>query len=308
MVAFRRGVKMQRLWPLFLFVVIFVIAVANNNSDTENEQLPTGHPQRIISLSPNITEIIFDLGAGERVVAVTDYCDFPKQAALLPKVGGFIQPNIETIVATEPDLVILLSAQQNTVEQLRKLNIKTLIVNNRTLSDITTSIEQIGKAIGYQQQAGQLLNQINNKINAIKQKAVKLPSPSVMISMGHSLASEQFDQVYIAGQQDFYNDLIELAGGKNVYQNDFPAVPSVSIEGILQLNPDIIIDIFPEADDHNKSLQQVKQQWQSLKQINAVKHNQVYILEEDYATIPGPRIFLLLEQLSALIHPEPDKK
>jgi iron complex transport system substrate-binding protein len=306
MVAFRRGVKMQRLWPLFLFVVIFIVAIVNNNSDTEKVQLTTDHPQRIISLSPNITEIIFDLGAGERVVAVTDYCDFPKQAALLPKVGGFIQPNIETIVATEPDLVILLNAQHHTVEQLRKLNIKTLIVNNRTLSDITTAIEQIGKAIGYQQQAGLLLNQINNKINAIKQKTVNLPSPSVMISIGHSMASEQFEQIYIAGQQDFYNDLIELAGGKNVYQIDFPAVPSVSIEGILQLNPDIIIDIFPEADDHNKSLQQVKQQWQSLKQLNAVKHNQVYIIEEDYATIPGPRIFLLLEQLSALIHPESD--
>ena len=306
MVTFQRGVKMQRLWPLFLFVIIFIIAIVNNNSYTEKEPLQTGNPQRIISLSPNITEIIFALEAGEHVAAVTDYCDFPQQAAQLPKVGGFIQPNIETIVATQPDLVILLSSQQNTVKQLQKLNIKTLVVNNRTLSDITAAIEQIGQATGYQQQAEQLLNQINNKINTIQQKTVNSASPSVMISIGHSMDSEQFDQIYIAGQHDFYNDLIELAGGRNVYQKDFPSVPSISIEGILQLNPDIIIDIFPEADDHNKSLQDVKQQWQSLKQINAVKHRQVYIIEEDYATIPGPRIFLLLEQISALIHPEPD--
>ena len=295
---------MRRLWPLFLFVIIFVIALAADKFKLTPQQAQHNTLQRIISLSPSITETLFALDAGEQLIAVTDYCDFPASANQLPKIGGFINPSLEAITAFQPDLVILLASQQNTVEQLKQLQIPTLAVHNRTLSDIKNTIDQVGKHTGHHVQATQLLSQIDNKIAHIKQKTQGLSKPTVMITMGHSLSSEQLKQIYIAGQHDFYNDLIELSGGQNVYQQDQPHVPSLSVEGIMQLNPDIIIDIFPEADDHNASLSQVQQQWKSLKHITAVKNNRVHIIEENYATIPGPRIFLLLEQLAPLIHPE----
>jgi iron complex transport system substrate-binding protein len=297
---------MRRFWPLFLFLIIFVIAVIGVNSQSTSKSSSNQTSQRIISLAPSITETLFALGLGDKVVAVTDYCDFPAQVNPLPKVGGFINPNLETIIALQPDLVILLANQQGVVEQLQQLNIPTLAVLNTSLDDIKQTIATIGQRTQHQQQANELLNKINHKIAIIAEKTTGLSRPTVMITMGHSIDSEHMKQVFIAGQHDFYNDLITLAGGQNVYQAQQPNVPSLSVEGIMQLNPQIIFDIYPEADDHNSDLVQVLRQWHNLMYVDAIKNNRIHIIEQNYATIPGPRIFLLLDQLARLIHPEVD--
>jgi iron complex transport system substrate-binding protein len=297
---------MRRFWPLFLFLIIFVIAVIGVNSQSTSKSSSNQTSQRIISLSPSITETLFALGLGDRVVAVTDYCDFPAEVNQLPKVGGFINPNLETIIALQPDLVILLANQQRLVEQLQQLNIPTLAVLTTSLDDIKQTIATIGQRTQNQQQANELLKKINHKIAFIAKKTTGLSRPNVMITMGHSIDSEHMKQIFIAGQHDFYNDLITLAGGQNVYQAQQPSVPSLSVEGIMQLNPQIIFDIYPEADDHNSDLVQVLQQWHNLMYVDAIKNNRIHIIEQNYATIPGPRIFLLLDQLARLIHPEVD--
>jgi iron complex transport system substrate-binding protein len=297
---------MRRFWPLFLFLIIFVIAVIGVNSQSTSKSSSNQTSQRIISLSPSITETLFALGLGDRVVAVTDYCDFPAEVNQLPKVGGFINPNLETIIALQPDLVILLANQQRLVEQLQQLNIPTLAVLTTSLDDIKQTIATIGQRTQNQQQANELLKKINHKIAFIAKKTTGLSRPNVMITMGHSIDSEHMKQIFIAGQHDFYNDLITLAGGQNVYQAQQPSVPSLSVEGIMQLNPQIIFDIYPEADDHNSDLVQVLRQWHNLMYVDAIKNNRIHIIEQNYATIPGPRIFLLLDQLARLIHPEVD--
>lgn len=200
--------------------------------------------------------------------------------------------------------MILLANQQHTIKQFQQLNIPTLSVFNTTLSDIKNTINIIGQHTQHQDQAQQLLANIDQKITTIEEKVTGLASPRVMITMGHSIGSEHMKQVFIAGQNDFYNDLITLAGGQNAYLDKQLNVPSISIEGIMQLNPEVIIDIFPEADDHDADLTNVLQLWQNLGYIDAVKNNRIHIIQEDYATIPGPRIFLLLDQFARLIHPE----
>jgi len=297
---------MRQFWPLILFLIIFLLALLGLNATTSLDNSSTIKPQRIITLAPNITEIAFALDLDEEIIAVTKYCDYPNKVSSLPKVGGFIDPNIEAIVALNPDLVILVASQQQTITQLHQLNIPLLAVKNATLVDIKNSISAIGEATQHQQQAQQLLATIEQQIRFVNHKVSGLPRPKVMISMGHSTNSEHVKSIYIAGQHDFYNDLISLAGGQNSYQNDYLKVPSLSIEGILQLNPDIIIDIFPEATDHNADIAQIKRQWQNLVYVNAIKNNRVHIIEENYATIPGPRIFKLLTQMAKLIHPELD--
>ena len=297
---------MRHFWPLILFLIIFLLAIFAPKQATITEKSSQSVPQRIITLAPNITEIAFALGLDKKVVAVTKYCDYPEKVSRLPNVGGFIDPNLEAIIALQPDLVILLASQQQTIKQLQQLNIPTLAVKNATLLEIKNSISDIGLTTQHQQQAQQLLNNINNQINVITQKVAKLNRPSVMVTMGHSSGGEHVKNIYIAGQHDFYNDLITLAGGQNSYQSRNLKVPSLSIEGIMQLNPDIIIDIFPEASDHNADIAQVKQQWHTLNYVNAIKNNRVHIIEENYATIPGPRIFQLLDKMARLIHPELD--
>jgi len=295
---------MRQFWPLILFLIILIVAIVGLEQAPVNKESSQIVPQRIITLAPNITEIAFSLGLDEKIIAVTKYCDYPIKVKSLPKVGGFIDPNLEAIVALQPDLVILVATQQQTIKQLQQLNIPTLAVHNATLSDITESISAIGEATHQQQQAQQLLSQINKKIRSISHKVESLNRPKVMVTMGHSTSGDQVKTIYIAGQHDFYNDLITLAGGQNSYQATHLKVPSLSTEGILQLNPDVIIDIFPEAADHNANIEQVKQQWQNLNYVNAVKNNRVHIIEENYATIPGPRIFQLLDKMARIIHPD----
>lgn len=297
---------MSRFWPLLLFLMLFIVALIGVNQQVNTEKSQQSTTQRIITLAPSITETVFALGLADNVIAVTDYCDFPAEVLDLPKVGGFTDPNMEAIVALQPDLVILLANQQRTVEQLQQLNIATLTVYNTTLDDIKNTIHTLGQRTQQQTQAQQLLTNINNNISLIKKKVAGLSRPNVMITMGHSIGSEQIKSIYIAGQNDFYNDLINLAGGRNAYQSQYPKVPSLSIEGIMQLNPQVIFDVFPDADDHSADLEQVLQQWHKLEYIDAIKNDRVHIVEESYATIPGPRIFLLLEQFARLIHPEVD--
>jgi len=295
---------MRHFWPLLIFLIILLVAIIGLKQDPISKKLSTSVPQRIITLAPNITEVTFALGLDNKIVAVTKYCDYPAQVNTLPKVGGFIDPNLEAIVALQPDLVILVASQQQTIKQLQQLNIPILAVHNATLADIKDSISIIGKATDRQQQAEQILNKIEHQISTISNKVANLNRPKVMLTMGHSTSSEHMKNVYIAGQHDFYNDLIKLAGGQNSYQNTHLKVPSLSIEGIMQLNPDVIIDIFPEASDHNANIEQAIQQWQNLTYVNAVKNNRIHIIEQNYATIPGPRIFQLLGDMARIIHPE----
>ena len=295
---------MRHFWPLVLFIIIFVVAIVGQKQAKPIQNTQYKSPQRIITLAPSITEMAFALGLDDKVIAVTNYCDYPAKVNLLPKVGGYINPNIEAIVALQPDLVIVIASQVRTIKQFQQLNIPTLAVYNSNLEDIKTSIKMIGDATQHQDQAQNLLTEIEHKITNIHNEIIDYPHPKVMITMGHSMNSKQVKIIYIAGQHDFYNDLITLAGGQNAYQGQHLKIPSLSIEGIMQLNPEVIIDIFPEADDHNTNIIQAKQRWMNLNHVNAVKNNRVYIIEENYATIPGPRIFKLLDKLARLIHPE----
>ena len=296
---------MRLFWPRLIFVFIFLAAFIGHQRYDPSE-LPQNKSQtlRIISLAPSITETVFALGLGNNVVAVTKNCDFPAEANNRPKIDGFPEPNLESILQLQADLVILLAGNNKIENQLHKLNIKTLAVSNRTLNDIQQAIFSIGQQTDKQVEAERLLAKIQQDIDFVQHKTTALKKPSVMVSIGHSLDSKTIDSVYIAGQNDFYNDLITLAGGINVYQQTHLQVPTFSMEGILQTNPDIIIDIFPEADDHQFDLSKIQQQWSQLKHVHAVQQNRVHIIEADYATIPGPRITLLLKKMALLIHPE----
>lgn len=295
---------MFRVWLLYLSCLGLFLHSASFVSATTLWS-KVDQPARIISLAPNITEALFAVGAGHRVVGVSDHCDYPNQATQLPKVGG-MRPQLESIVALKPDLVILGTPQLTVQQHLQQLGIQTLMIQSRTLADIRTMMLQIGQATGHQQQATRILATLDNDIAVIRVKTQGKARPKVLISLAHHLNNGAINTLYIAGQQDFYRDLLWHAGGENVYQQSYPKVPTVTLEGLLTLNPDVIIDIFPDADDHPASLAQIRKQWLQLTSINAIQHQQLYLLEADYATIPGPRVHLLLRQFAQFLHPELD--
>lgn len=297
---------MRRFWPLLLFVAILavVVWVLPRQAPPADSAKSGSDFQRIVSLSPAITETLFALGLGDNVVAVTDYCDYPPAAQALPTVGGYTDTSLEAIVAKKPDLVIMLQAQQRLQQQLQQLGITTHAIDTGGLMDIEAAIVSIGQLTGQQQQAEALLAGIHQLIERVTTKVAAEEPVRTLISIAHYVNSEQLETVYVAGQQDFYNDLLDLAGGRNVYTNQLIKVPSVSREGIIRMNPDVIIDVFPEADDHQSDMQQVRQQWQQLDMISAVQAERVHILERDYASVPGPRVFQLLPEFARLLHPQ----
>lgn len=298
---------MRRFWPLLVFVImLLVIRLVPEQEPAEPADGSVTEYQRLISLSPSITETLYALGLADRLVAVTDYCDYPVEAQSLPTVGGYTDPSLEAIVSNEPDLVILLQSQQQLRQQLNHLGIATHSIDNSTLLGIEAAIASIAQVTGQQAQADLLLDAIHQTVDRVQQKVSSQPPVRTLISIAHYVNSEKLDIVYIAGQRDFYNDLLKLAGGSNVYTDSHIKVPSVSEEGIIRMNPDVIIDIFPEADDHHSDMNLVRQQWLKLDAVSAIQQQRVHIIERDYASIPGPRIFQLLPEIARLLHPQLD--
>ena len=259
---------------------------------------------RIISLAPNITEILYALGIGKNIAGATRFCNYPPEARNIQRVGGFLDINYESIITLNPDLVILLPEHEKVQQNLRKLDLPFLIVENRSISKILNSISTIGKVCHAEQQATHLRSQIESRLKMIHEKTNSLARPSVLISVSHSMDTGTLKDLTIAGEKTFYNELITSAGGKNAYHGHTIAYPVLSAEGLILLNPSIIIDLIPNLHKENIKASTVLAQWQSISYIDAVKNNQVYIISEDYAVIPGPRFIRFVEELTRIIHPE----
>ncbi len=299
---------MRRYWPLSVFIAIFVylVIVASHQSNGRDAvKADDAEIQRIISLAPSITETLYSIGLADQLIAVTDFCSTPETAAPKPTIGAYLDPNLEAIVSMRPDLVILLERQQRVVQQLQQLGINTLPVNHTSLDGILTSMHAIASNTGTVDQVSQLMTSLQARIEHVQAMTVNQDRPSVILAIAHAGASEQqFGQIYVAGQQDFYNDLLTLAGAHNSYQDQRVPVPSLSTEGILRLNPDIIIDLYPASSQHPFNLDIMQAHWQKLSQVKAIRNDQLHLIEASYAVIPGPGVIDLLEHLARLIHPQ----
>ncbi len=263
-----------------------------------------GHYQRIVSMSPSVTEILFALGLGDRVVGVTRYCKYPPEAQTRAKIGGHLDPNFEAIVALKPDLVITREDDEQAVQRLEQLGISTLVVNHKRLDDILDSLDTIGRACGVEARAGELRTQCQAKLDAIVQKTANQPRPRVLVVAERSLGTGRIEDVYVAGSYGYFDRLIALAGGENACKQMTGEFPVISAEGIIHLNPQVIVDLIPLRPDVTQDEASLRRDWQQLPEVEAVRDNRVCVLRDDYAFIPGPRLILLVEKLARLLHPE----
>ena len=257
----------------------------------------------IVSLAPSITEILFALGLEDRIAGVTRYCDFPPAARTKTRVGGYYDPNYESVVRLCPDLVIMLDGHEGPRRYLPELGLNTLMVNHEGISGILNSITVIGKTCGVGTKAESMVQDLRSRMEKIRQKTQGLPRPRVVISVEKNIESGTLKDICISGREKFYNEMIRLAGGVNAYDGDV-AFPIVSREGVIQMNPDVIIEIIPAIDEKDLEQATASNEWADLLQVNAVRKGRIYDFREDYAMIPGPRFVLILEKMARLIHPE----
>ncbi len=266
----------------------------------------TAASERIVSLAPSITEALFAIGLGERVVGVTRYCDYPPEAVAKPKVGGYSDPSYEAVAALEPDLVVMLVEHEKVRACLAELDIRTLAVDHRDVSGILGSIELMGRTCGAEADAKAMVSAIRARMDRVERKTARLARPRTMISVGRSMGSGTLKDVFIAGPGTFYDEIITLAGGTNAYQGRIVQYPTISTEGILELNPEVIVDLIPNLEKKGLDEGTVLKEWHSARAADAVKNGRVHVLGEDYVARPGPRFILILEQVARAVHPELD--
>jgi iron complex transport system substrate-binding protein len=265
-------------------------------------------PKRIVSLAPSITEILFELGLGDRVVGVTRYCDFPDLAAKITKVGGFMDPNYEEILILRPDLTILLSSHQNAKRELQKMNLRTLTVPHTFPEDVHRAIRMIGEVCGREDQADLLLNTLGNRVEEVRKAVDKRLRPRLLICIGRDIESGGLSGMYIAGKNDFYDKVIELAGGVNACTDESIAYPQVSAESVIELDPDVIVDLVNQVEAGDLTQEEIAGQWDQLPMVSAVREGRVHVVVGSHSLRPGPRYVQFLEKLAQLLHPESSKE
>lgn len=276
---------------------------APGDDGAEAGRPPAGDYRRIVSLAPSLTETLYALELGDRVVGVTRFCRYPPEVADKPEVGGFLDPNLETIVALEPDLVVMLT-EHKASPALAELGPPCLVVSHKTVDDIVASIETIGRTCRRKAKAAKLADEIRATVQRVARLTADLPQPSVLVAVDRPRGTGRIEDVYVAGNDGFFSRIIELAGGRNALADDLPAFPAMSAEGILEVNPEVIIDLTPNVADDPASAEAALADWAALEEVAAVANDRVHVLRGDYVSVPGPRFVLLLEDLARLLHPE----
>ncbi|MFW6286803.1 MAG: ABC transporter substrate-binding protein [Candidatus Sumerlaeota bacterium] len=254
-------------------------------------------------MAPGITEIIYALGQDEKLVGVTRYCDYPEDVKNKTRVGGFYDPNYEQILALKPDLVLLVVSHKKAKAELEKLNIDTLMVPNETVPDIYEAIGKIGGVCGAEEKAKALTDKLQARVEAVRTVVKDEDRPRVLICIERDIDSSKLSGLYMAGQNTFYDTIIEVAGGVNAITSDKTAYPQMSAEGIISLNPDVIVDLVGVLKEDDKSKKEIIEQWDKVGVVKAVRNDRVHLIVGYHALRPGPRFVQFVEQLARYLHP-----
>ncbi len=256
-------------------------------------------PQRIISLAPSNTEILFALGLGDRVVGVTEYCNYPEEAKAKPKVGGFSTVDIERVVYLEPDLILATHIHSQTViPALEELGLTVLALTPASLDELMSSITLVGKITGQDKIASKLVNDLGERTEAVANKTQDIAlnqRPRVLYLTWH-------DPLWTRGKDTLVDDIISKAGGQNIAY-DLSGDKTIDLETVLHRDPQVIIAAFNMGTGEDLPWQYVRTE-PRLKTTEALLNNRVYKIDGDLIHRPSPRLVEALEQVAQFIHPE----
>ncbi|MGH9770834.1 MAG: ABC transporter substrate-binding protein [Candidatus Acidiferrales bacterium] len=258
-------------------------------------------PNRIVSLSPSTTEMLYGVGAFPRVVGVSQYCTYPPEAAKLPRVGGWQNSSIEKIVALRPDLVVLTKPQEPFLgDRLRTLHLRYLAVPSESLADVFSAIRIIGDETGNKTQAAELTQRIRASLDSIRSATQNLPKPSVLVAVSRTPGT--LSDLYVATEGSYLVDLIEIAGGRSVAAPVRRGYGRISKEAVLKLDPDVIIDLVHGS--KSKLGERASEAWNDLPELRAVKEKHVYSVDDPFVPHPSQFVAHTAELFESILHPE----
>jgi len=251
-------------------------------------------PQRVVSLAPSVTETLFALGFGDRVVGVTTYCDYPPEAQRLPKIGGFTNPSLEAIVATRPDLVIGVNDSSHPVKtkELEHLGIKIVLISVTSLDEILNSFKSVARMLERPEAGDKLAQKITRQFEQVTRRVAPAPRRSTLLAVG-------LRPLVAVGGKNFIDELITLAGGENIAGNAAQPWLNLPDEYVVAKAPQVIIQAGMGSERGTSA-----KYWGDLKSIPAVREGRVYSYPSDKILRPGPRVGEGLEEIARLVHPE----
>ena len=275
---------------MFLTSVTLIAALAAAPAPTA-----PAPPARIVSLTPALTEILFAVGAGDRVVGVTDFCDFPPEAKTRAKIGGYVNPSVEAVVALKPDLIVVSPGPGNRDAALamQRAGLRVEVVQAETLEDSLAAIETVARLAGNEEKGRTLVTGIRQRLDAVKRRVAGQPAVPTLFCV-------QTEPIYAAGRDTLPSQILEIAGGKNVVTE--PRYPRLGLEAVVAAKPQVILQARMDVPASGGPSPE-EAFWSRWPQIPAVAAKKVIVLDNGVALRPGPRIADAAEQLAAILHP-----
>lgn len=286
---------------LILFAVVSNGRIRSAHAAAFTDQLGrkvslSNPPLRIVTLAPSITEIVYYLGLGDRVVGVTQFSNFPYEASLKPKVGSYIDLNVERIISLAPDLVLGTKDgnQPGPVRLLEQAGLNVFILNPKDLEQMIDSLIMVGRLCGISEKANRKAIELERRIEHIRNKVKGYPKPQIFFQINPR-------PVMTINKATFLHDLISLAGGHNIAAEAQIKYPRFSIEEVIRRKPEVII---LSGMTQEQAFEETRRMWMELPMIPAVKKSRVHLIDSDLTNRPSPRIIQGLEIMAQWFHPE----
>jgi iron complex transport system substrate-binding protein len=258
-------------------------------------------PRRIVSLVPAITEMLFAVGAGPQVVAVSSFDEFPAEVKALPKVGALIDPDTERILSLRPDLVIVYGSQSELHTQLERAGLQSFSYRHGGIATTLNTIREVGVATGHRQEAEKLASSLQARLDAVRERVKGRPQPRTLLVFERQPGTLR--GVYASGGQGFLHEMLSIAGGKNVFADVSRESVQPSIETMLARAPDVILEVrAPGLIEKNEAVE--RDSWSLLASVPAVRNRRVHLLTGDFLVVPGPRLAMATEAFAQALHPD----
>jgi iron complex transport system substrate-binding protein len=258
-------------------------------------------PRRIISIIPATTEMLFAMGAGDRVVAVGNYDRYPSDVEKLPRVGGLLDPNVEQLLALRPDLVVAYDTQEELKQELERAHIPVFRYSHQGLPDIAATMRALGERVGAKDGAEAAARAMEQQLEAVRTRVAGLTRPKTLLVFGREEGALR--NIQASGGYGFLHDVLEIAGGTDVLTDLARQSVQMSTETLLARAPDVIIELRYGEPLPPDRLRAERQVWNALPALPAVRDNRIFLMVGDEFVVPGPRIGLAAQRFARALHP-----
>jgi iron complex transport system substrate-binding protein len=298
-----RSAKMQRVFVFLLVSLAGFAAIAPRSSHPVLAAGAAGQskPARIISVIPAVTEMLFAIGAGPQVVGVGSFDEYPEEARKLPRVGALLDPDLERILALRPDLVVVYESQADFRRQLERASVPTFVYKHAGLADVTQTITALGTRIGREKEASAVVTTIETRLKEIRSRVQGQPRPLTLLVFGRD--AQALRGIYASGGVGFLSDMLEAAGGSNVFADVARQSIQATTELILARRPEVIIELRAQT-IAPQDLKQGIEAWQVLSSVPAVRTGRIVVVADPRTVVPGPRVAEGTELLARALHPD----